>query len=113
MGLGVAATLAWQSYGETTKQIIATKAPELGWSPETKETIASWMQQIGWTKQPATRNRRGWVVRAGDAATRASRYRARAHAHTAAGVTGTHSTALTAYIKDCWPVAFTGQYLPS
>ena len=53
MGLGVAATLAWQSYGETTKQIIATKAPEFGWSPETKETIASWMQQIGWTKQPA------------------------------------------------------------
>ena len=113
MGLGVAATLAWQSYGETTKQIIATKAPELGWSPETKETIASWMQQIGWTKQPATRKRRGWVVRAGDAATRASRYRAQAHSHTAAGVTGTNSTALTAYIKDCWPVAFTGQYLPS
>jgi len=54
MGLGVAATLAWQSYGETTKQIIATKAPELGWSPETKETIASWMQQIGWTKQAAS-----------------------------------------------------------
>src|SRR6516162_2986011 len=53
MGLGVAATLAWQSYGEATKQIIATKAPELGWSPETKQTIASWMQQIGWTKQPA------------------------------------------------------------
>src|SRR5215469_1039247 len=53
MGLGLAATLAWQSYGEATKQIIAIKAPELGWSPETKQTIASWMQQIGWTKQPA------------------------------------------------------------
>src|SRR3974390_606204 len=29
MGIGVAATLAWQSYGETTKQIIAAKVPEL------------------------------------------------------------------------------------
>jgi hypothetical protein len=54
MGIGVAATLAWQSYGETTKQIIATKAPELGWSPETKHTITGWMQQLGWTKQPAS-----------------------------------------------------------
>jgi hypothetical protein len=46
IGIGVAATLAWQSYGETTKQIIATKAPE------TKQMIAGWMQQLGWTKQP-------------------------------------------------------------
>jgi hypothetical protein len=52
VGLGVAATLAWQSYGETTKQIIATKTPELGWSPETKQMITGWMQQLGWTKQP-------------------------------------------------------------
>ena len=52
IGIGVAATLAWQSYGETTKQIIATKAPELGWSPETKQMITGWMQQFGWTKQP-------------------------------------------------------------
>jgi hypothetical protein len=50
---GVAATLAWQSYGEATKQVIATRAPELGWSPRTKQTIASWMQQLGWTKPPA------------------------------------------------------------
>jgi hypothetical protein len=48
----VAATLAWQSYGETTKQIIATTAPELGWSPETRQMITGWMQQLGWTKQP-------------------------------------------------------------
>jgi hypothetical protein len=47
--IGVAATLAWQSYGEIPKQIIAAKAPELGWSPETKQTIASWVQ----TKPPA------------------------------------------------------------
>jgi hypothetical protein len=51
MGIGVAATLAWQSYGETTKQIIATKAPELGWSLETRQMITGWMQQLGWTKQ--------------------------------------------------------------
>src|SRR6516162_10939222 len=42
--IGVAATLAWQSYGEIPKQIIAAKAPQLGWSPETKQMIASWVQ---------------------------------------------------------------------
>jgi hypothetical protein len=51
--IGVAATLAWQSYGKVTKQIIATRAPELGWSPEAKQTIASWVEQLGWTKPPA------------------------------------------------------------
>jgi hypothetical protein len=54
MGIGVVGTLAWQSYGETTKQIIATKAPELAWSPETKQMITSWVQELGWTKQPAS-----------------------------------------------------------
>jgi hypothetical protein len=53
MAIGVAATLAWQSYGEVTKQIIAAKAPELGWSPEGKQVIASSIQWLGWTKQPA------------------------------------------------------------
>jgi len=48
--IGVAATLAWQSYGEATKQVIATRAPELGWSPGAKQMIASWVQQLGWTK---------------------------------------------------------------
>ena len=48
--IGVAATLAWQSYGDATKQVIATKAPELGWSPEAKQRIASWIWQLGWTK---------------------------------------------------------------
>ncbi len=52
MGVGVAATLGWQSYGETTKHLSATNAPELGWSPETKQMITSWVQQLGWTKQP-------------------------------------------------------------
>jgi hypothetical protein len=52
--IGVAATLAWQSYGEATKRIIATRAPELGWSPEAKHMIASWVERLGWTKQPAS-----------------------------------------------------------
>jgi hypothetical protein len=51
--IGVAGTLAWQSYGEATKRIIATSAPELGWSPEVKQMIASLVQQPGWTKPPA------------------------------------------------------------
>ena len=51
--IGVAATLAWQSYGQFTKQIIVTRAPELGWSPEAKQTIASWVERLGWTKPPA------------------------------------------------------------
>jgi hypothetical protein len=50
--IGVAATLAWQSYGETTKWIVATRAPELGWSPGTKQMIASWVQQLGWPAGP-------------------------------------------------------------
>jgi hypothetical protein len=51
--VGAVGTLAWQSYGEATKQIIATRAPELGWSPEAKQMIASLVQQLGWTKPPA------------------------------------------------------------
>jgi hypothetical protein len=51
--IGVAATLAWQSYGEVPKQIMAAKAPELGWSPESKQMIAGWVQQFGWTKPSA------------------------------------------------------------
>ena len=52
--IGVAATLAWQSYGEVPKQMIAAKAPELGWSPEAKQMIASWMPHSDRTKQPAS-----------------------------------------------------------
>jgi hypothetical protein len=51
--IGVAAALAWQSYGEAAKQLFATRAPELGWSPEAKHLIASWVEQLGWTKPPA------------------------------------------------------------
>ncbi|MFZ2080065.1 MAG: hypothetical protein WAV38_26140, partial [Xanthobacteraceae bacterium] len=31
----------------------ATRAPELGWSPEAKQMIATSIQWIGWTKPPA------------------------------------------------------------
>src|SRR5262249_49309005 len=51
--IGVTATLAWQSYGSAAKQIIAARAPELGWSPGAKQMIANWVQQLGWTKPPA------------------------------------------------------------
>jgi hypothetical protein len=47
--------LAWQSYGDAAKQVIATRAPELGWSPEAKQVIASWT--VGWTKPPASPER--------------------------------------------------------
>jgi hypothetical protein len=60
--IGVAAILAWQSYGEAAKQIIATKAPELGWSPEAKQMIASWVQQLGWTKPPVVESKAAPVI---------------------------------------------------
>jgi hypothetical protein len=49
--IAVAATVAWQSYGQPAKQMIATSALKLGWSPEAKQMIAKWVQQLGWTKQ--------------------------------------------------------------
>jgi hypothetical protein len=55
--IGVAAILAWQSYGDAAKQVIATSAPELAWSPEAKQRIASWVQQIGWTKLPVVESK--------------------------------------------------------
>ncbi|MGC2079566.1 MAG: hypothetical protein WA728_26810 [Xanthobacteraceae bacterium] len=48
--IGAAATLVWLSYGEAAKRIIATRSPELGWSPENKQMITNWVQQLGWTK---------------------------------------------------------------
>jgi hypothetical protein len=50
--IGVAAALAWQSYGEAAKQMFAAKAPKLGWSTESKQIIANWVEQLGWTKPP-------------------------------------------------------------
>ncbi|MGA8319910.1 MAG: hypothetical protein WBE48_14070 [Xanthobacteraceae bacterium] len=52
IGIGVAGTLAWQSYGEAAKQTIAANAPRLGWSPEAQRTIAGWVQELGLTKPP-------------------------------------------------------------
>ena len=54
--IGVAGTLAWQAYGETIKQIIAKRAPELGWSPEAKQVIASSIEWLGWTKASSLEN---------------------------------------------------------
>jgi hypothetical protein len=55
--IGLAAILAWQSYGEAAKQIIAARAPELGWSPEAKQMIGGWVQQLGWTKPPVVESK--------------------------------------------------------
>jgi len=52
--IGVAVALAWESYGEATKQVIATSAPDFGWSPEARQMIASWIEQLGWTKSEGT-----------------------------------------------------------
>jgi hypothetical protein len=55
ISIGIAGTLVWQSYGETTKHVIATRTPELGWSPESKQMIASWVDRLGWTEPSADR----------------------------------------------------------
>ena len=44
--IGVAGTLAWQACGEEAKRIVATRAPDLGWSPEVRQTIASWTKPL-------------------------------------------------------------------
>ena len=53
--VGVAGTMAWQAYGEGAKRIIATRAPELGWSPEVRETIAGWTKPLAAPKKTAAR----------------------------------------------------------
>jgi len=55
--IGAVVVLAWQSYGEAAKHMIATKAPELGWSPQTKQMIANLIQLLGWTMPPADAER--------------------------------------------------------
>ena len=65
--IGVAATLAWQSYGDAAKQVIATRAPELGWSPEAKQMIASWT--LGWTKPPVVESKAAPVAQTAPIAT--------------------------------------------
>src|SRR5215472_7636870 len=51
-GIGVAATLGWQSYGETSKQIIATKAPELGWTKQSASPQITVVSSAPETAQP-------------------------------------------------------------
>ena len=53
--IGVAGTLAWQAYGEEAKRIIATRAPELGWSPAVRQTIASWTKPLARPENTAAR----------------------------------------------------------
>ena len=53
--IGVAGTLAWQAYGEDAKQIIGTRAPELGWSPEVRQTIANWTKPLARPENTAAR----------------------------------------------------------
>ena len=55
--IGVAATLAWQSYGDAGKQVIATKAPELGWSPEARKMITSWVRSAGRSHRPVPKSK--------------------------------------------------------
>src|SRR5262249_55058034 len=69
--IGVAGTLAWQSYGEATKQIIATRAPALGWAPGAKETARRWGPEAGWEDAAGGPGEPcGPSVRVGDAASR-------------------------------------------
>jgi len=53
--IGVAGTLAWQAYGEEAKRIVATRAPELGWSPAVRQTIASWTKPLAGPANTAAR----------------------------------------------------------
>jgi hypothetical protein len=60
--IGVTATLAWQSYGDSAKQIIVTRAPELGWSPEIRQMIATSIQWVGWTNPSASLEKQAPLV---------------------------------------------------
>jgi hypothetical protein len=53
--VGVAGTLAWQSYGNEARQTIATTVPEFGWNPEVRQMIASWTQVLARSESSAAR----------------------------------------------------------
>jgi hypothetical protein len=55
--IGLAATLAWQAYGQATK-----RSPDLGWFQEAKLMIASSLEQLGWTKLAGVENTGGRPV---------------------------------------------------
>jgi len=65
--IGVAAIWTWQSYSGAAKQVIATTAPQLGWSPEAKQMIASWIEQRGWTTSAQERPQAAAIVQAAPA----------------------------------------------
>src|SRR5262249_36022800 len=52
--IGVAAVLAWESYGGGTKQGNAARAPGLGWWPGARGKITDWVEKTGWTKSEET-----------------------------------------------------------
>jgi hypothetical protein len=53
--VGVAGTLAWQSYVDEARQTIATTVPELGWNPEVRQMIASWTKALARSENTAAR----------------------------------------------------------
>jgi hypothetical protein len=75
VGVGVAATLAWQSHGADAKRMVATWATEIDW-PEpwqaygaAKQTIARWVPEFDWSHawqsygEPAKQRIASWVPR--------------------------------------------------
>jgi hypothetical protein len=66
--VGVAGTLAWQSYGEEAKQTIATTVPELGWNPEVRQMIASWAKPLARSENTAARPNASEAQRAANTA---------------------------------------------
>jgi hypothetical protein len=50
--MGVAATLAWQSYGDATKDLIARSYPQLGWS--SPQTVGAATPEMASRIAPAT-----------------------------------------------------------
>lgn len=62
--IGLAATLAWQAYGQATK-----RAPDLGWFPGAKLMIASSLEQLGWAKLAGAENTGAAVLESAQATT--------------------------------------------
>src|SRR5258708_37521467 len=53
-GVGVATTLAWQSYGDAAREMIANSAPQLGWlAPQAAPVAQSAHDAIASTATPA------------------------------------------------------------
>jgi small-conductance mechanosensitive channel len=50
--IGVAATLAWQAYGDTAREMIASSYPQLGWVSPSNPQL-SWLSPRAAAAQPA------------------------------------------------------------